>query len=220
MAIFNKKVLVLNRHFAPINTITLDRAINRMNSSKNPYSAICIEYGEDEIGNPDKGQVLDFRAMPWEEWVKLSPRKHDEYSLRTSSLNIRAPQVIITHNFNKTTFSGKLKPTNDNLFEVYGGKDYWTGKQLTRGQISKDHVISKDEWRRLELPGSYDQWSNLALTEKRINFLKGNMNPKDFEKKFGYSPQYKLHKQAPEKVRRLNILRDIMPIDWEMFIFS
>lgn len=215
--ILSQKVLVLNRNFTAINIITLERAVNRMNSARSPYDAIKIEYKIDENGNPDYEKVTEFRAIPWGEWTKLAPRPYDDFSMKTPNMELRIPQTIIAHSYSKPPKAHKLKPTNENLLKVYGGIDYWSGKILTKNSTSKDHVISQHHHRQNNTNHLKDGWDNLAPTHKKINELKGSMSPEEFMEKYPeYKPHYELRKTAPEKVRDL-LIYNAVPKDWRLF---
>jgi len=219
--ILNHKVLKLNKNWQALDVTTLEDAVNRLNSSKNPYSVIKIEYGKDQNGNYDFDNPLEFTPLFWNDWIKLAPRPFDEVSVRTSSMEIRIPTVIITHTFSRPPKPHKLKPTNTNLMEIYEGRDYWTGKILPKSRVSKDHLITQEYCRTNGLYNIKDTWGNLALTDRDINAKRGNMTVEEFTRKYPeYKPHYELRKTPPEKIKEITLAREAMCPDFRHFLFK
>jgi hypothetical protein len=210
----NQQVLVLNAAWQAIGTTPLCTALSDMNSSKSPKLAIKIEYFKDEEGNYHLDKPTEIIPLGWDEWITLSPREFDVDVVRTPRLEIRVPTVVITKTYSlmpKKTF----KPTSRNVYNMYNGICYWSGEKLSFHDASIEHIISKDEWKKKNLPGSPNTWKNLAPAKKKINHLKDNMNPKDFEKKYGYKPQYKL--KEPKEVPASILIKALQP-DWSIFV--
>lgn len=210
----NQPVLVLNAGWMPIGTTQLFTALSDMNSSKSPKLALKIEYFKDEEGSYHLDKPTEILPLYWDEWITLSPREIDMESVRTPNLEIRVPTVVITKSFDKMP-KKTFKPTKRNLYAQYGGICYWTGKKMSLNEMNREHVISRDEWRKRGLPGSPDNWKNLAPTDPKINHLKGNMSPKEFQKKYGYKPQYEL--KEPKEVPASILIQALQP-DWSIFV--
>lgn len=211
--ISKKSVLVLNANWQAINVVSIETALGDMNSRQNPKVALKIEYAK--VNNEwDFSAQTEITPLNFDEWTAISPRDFDTESIRTSNLVLRVPTVIITKSFNKVpkkTFS----PTLKNLFERYGGKCYWTGKDLSLKGSNIEHVISKDEWKKKGKQGSPNSWSNLAPSDPAVNSLKGNMSPEEFTAKHGYKPQYKL--SEPKPVPASVLIKEMYP-DWAPFL--
>lgn len=210
----NQPVLILNSSWLPIGTAPLHKVLADMNSFKSPKMSLKIEYFKDESGNYHLDKPTEIIPLKWEEWVSLSPRELDAESVRTPNLEIRVPTVAITKSYNKMP-KKTFKPTKKNLFNQYDGICYWTGKKLSYSEMTIEHIVSKDEWFKSKRDGSPNNWNNLAPADPKVNHLKANMCPKEFERKFGYTPQYKL--KEPKPVPTTVLLQALKP-DWAIFV--
>lgn len=208
MNILNRKVLVLNAAWLPTGTKTVKKVLEDMNSSRKPHKALKIEYALDQHGQPDFSKPVEVIPLAWAEWITLNPRPHDEHVIRTPKLEIRVPTVaIVGSDYNKLPVK-TFRPTKKNIYERYGGKDYWTGEQLSYKDCTLDHVHARSK-------GGYNSWDNLAPTSGKINRLKADMPAEEFTKKYGYKPQYRLHEPPPVTAQVL--IAEICP-DWSMFL--
>jgi 5-methylcytosine-specific restriction endonuclease McrA len=209
----HQPVLLLNAAWQPLGTVPLFKALADMNSIRSPKLALKIEYFKDEKGAYHLDQPTEIIPLRWDEWITLSPREFDEESVRTPNMEIRVPTVVITKTYNKIP-KKMFRPTKRNLYEKYKGVCYWTGEKLSFSEMTIEHVVSKDEWRQKSLDGSPNTWKNLAPAHPKVNHLKGNMSPEEFQKKHGYKPQYKL--EEPKPIPASILIRAIKP-DWAIF---
>lgn len=209
----HEPVLVLNAAWLPIGTTPLYKALADMSSSRSPKLALKIEYYEED-GNYFFDKPTEILPLKWEEWITLSPRPYDAFPIRTPKLEVRAPTIVISKSYDKIP-KKIFRPTKRNLYNQYNGVCYWTGKKLSYHEMTIEHIVSKDEWSRSGKEGSPNNWKNLAPAHPKINHLKANMNPAEFQKKHGYKPQYPL--KEPKSVPASVLIQAIKP-DWAIFV--
>lgn len=151
----NHHVLVLNRSWVVIGTTTVKDAIVLM--SRGSARGICTE---------------SFVMYEWEEWVseEVNLPKVDFY-IRTPSLQVPAPQVIILTNFNDVSkshvkFSSKALYKRDNYTCQY------CRKKFKAEDLSIDHVLPRSR----KGPTS---WENCVTSCFKCNNKKSNKTPKE-----------------------------------------
>jgi hypothetical protein len=206
MSVLNKQVLVLNAGWFATDTCTVAKAIGDMYiGTKKPIKVEYLKIGE----NYDFDKPTEIMPLDWNSWEQLSPREFDLGSIRTSKMELRVPTVVITPNY-KANKKRTYKLNNNSLYEHYNGIDYWTGEIISRNQASKDHVKPSSK-------NGETSWHNIALTSKKINYLKGSMEPEEFMKKFGYKPHYKL--TEPKPVDAQSLIK-VLEKDWNLFLLK
>jgi hypothetical protein len=200
-----KVVLVLSAIlWQPIGYISIRKAIKAMYSDDvDAVQALDLTYPLNAEG------YLDFKSCPTtnivgiNEWVKLPLRDFD-IPIHTAKSVIRAPIVVITHNCKKMVFK-QLKPTRRNLWEFYGRKCIWTGKEISYNECTKEHMITRSS-------GGDESWLNLAPASKHLNHERGNL-PLD---KWKYKPQYSL--KEPKRLPISSFIRTAIRPEWEYFL--
>ena len=206
MSALHKHCLTLNAGWFATGTCLVSKAIGDMFiGTKKP---VKIEYYKDG-DTYDFDKPTEIMPLDWDSWTQLAPREFDEYSIRTSKMEIRVPTVVITPNY-KQNKKRTFKLNNNTLYEHYKGVDYWTGEVISRKNSSKDHVKPSSK-------KGDTSWHNIALTSKKINYLKGDMDPEEFMKKYGYKPHYELKEPAPIDAQSLI---KILERDWSLFILK
>lgn len=157
-------VLELNKHWQRTKWRTVRDAIKTLcPEERENANALAIPIGPNGIeGHP----------IPWDEWVKLPVRDCD-LAISTGRGAIRVPLAIIASNYGDMPTRAPVL-SKDGIFERDGHTDQYSGEKLTKAELSVDHVIPKDVWRRRGLKGSPDRWDNLVTCKKRRNFDKGN----------------------------------------------
>ncbi len=202
------KVLCLNAAWLPIGTCTVKKALEDMNSIRSPKKALKIEYAKDENGQYDFSKPTEIIPLDWDNWVQLTPREFDADSIRTPAMQLRVPTVIICTKYNKLPVK-TFRPTKRNIYERYGGKDYWTGEDLSYKDCTLDHVKPRSK-------GGGNSWENLAPTSGRVNRMKADMNPEDFAAKTGHKPHFKL--SEPKAVPASFIIKSFINPDCQIFL--
>lgn len=143
--------LVLNRSWAVIHTTTVKRALTL---TINRVAKIIA---------PDTFEAHDF-----ESWSQLSVR-HDEPAVRTVSLQIKVPEVIVLSSYD--SMPRKEVPfTRRNLYKRDAFTCQYCGKRMAAEDLSIDHVEPKSR-------GGKTSWTNCVLACIRCNVRKSNRTP-------------------------------------------
>lgn len=199
-----KHVLVLNKSWMPIATCSVKKALEDMNSSKYPKKALKIEYLKDK-GKPNFSNPTEIIPLAWKEWSTLSPREHDQDSIRTVSLELRIPTVIIVgSNYNQMPIK-TFRPNKRNLYEQYGGRCIWTGDVIPYKKATVEHIHPKSK-------GGDNSWKNLAIASAEKNREKADKTLEEY----GVTPKYKLI--DPKPVPAHVLIKSILHPDWNIFL--
>ena len=143
--------LVLNRSWAVVHTTTVKRALT-----------LAINRVANIIA-PDTFEVHDF-----ESWAQLSVPQ-DEPMVRTVSLQIRVPEVIVLSSYD--SIPRKEVPfTRRNLYKRDAFTCQYCGKRMPGEDLSIDHVVPRSR-------GGGTSWTNCVLACLRCNVRKGNRTP-------------------------------------------
>jgi 5-methylcytosine-specific restriction endonuclease McrA len=210
--------LNVNSNWRPLGYMMVRSAFTALNGGADtfgvtgqpPARAFIIDYGKDEEGFYDFDQLIECRPIDWSEWIKQPIRGHDSV-VHTSKLEIRVPTVIMSVNMNEDPVIKKGRPTNRDILIRDGYVCQYTNKKYPPSQLTVDHVISKDEWRRRGLPGSPDTWENMVACYKPLNHEKSNKTLAEMGLKLIRKPK------APPAVRLSELIREIRHQDWKHF---
>jgi 5-methylcytosine-specific restriction endonuclease McrA len=127
-----------------------------------------MEFPVDADGSVDWDNPTNTSPVSWEEWVKLPVREYD-LAIRTASMTIRAPRVIVQTNYGKMPVV-QPRPTKDAIRKRDGGVCQYTGKPLTNREGNVDHVIPRAQ-------GGKNTFENMVWSCKEINSLKADKTP-------------------------------------------
>ena len=155
--ILNKAtVLVLNRNWQAINVRTPADAFCQM--AINAATGLDIE-GEDCM-----------RPVPWNEWLKLPVRPHDN-AVGTPRGLVRAPTVIVCVNYARVP-QKRPNLSARTIRERDGHLCQYTGRVLRVEEGNIDHVVPRSR-------GGKTTWENCVFASKEINTKKGNRLPQE-----------------------------------------
>jgi 5-methylcytosine-specific restriction endonuclease McrA len=149
-------VLVLNRCWQAINI-------------KSPAEAISMMYDDSATGLDIRGED-NMVPLKWEDWVSLPYDENSSY-IKTVSLQIKIPKIIVLSNFDRVPFK-RPKFTTKNLWIRDGGICQYTGKKLTPNNGNIDHIIPKSK-------GGKSIWTNCVLAHKEVNAKKADRTPEE-----------------------------------------
>lgn len=198
------KVLVLNRGWQPIGTCTVKKALEDMHSLKSPKLAFKIEYSKNENNEYDFNSPIEMIPLKWDLWEQLSPRDFDTDVIRTPSMVIRTPTVIICPSYDKMPLK-TFRATKKNIYEKYNGICAYTGKKLSYKEATLDHILPKSR-------GGKNDWNNMVISDGEINRKKSNKTPEEAGLKLLYKTQ------QPKPVPASLIIRSIISPDWAYFL--
>lgn len=175
----NYKILVLNKHYFPIAVEGVQRTFGNIFSGS--VVPLDIMYEEDEQGCVDVNNIEYFNTITEvEDWLTLPIRSYDDY-IHTTHGPVRVPTVVICTNYDKIVFHKIQFPTKQNIFKRDNFTCVYTGKRLTKDELSVDHIVPRSK-------GGTDSWENLVCCDKLINSKKGSKTLKEAGLKLRYRP--------------------------------
>lgn len=154
LAIHNKNVLVLNRHWLPVSVVTPADAFCHMVAGT--ADGLCI--------SPDS-----MRSLAWRDWRELPAG--DSASIGTKDGPVRVPTVIVLTRYGglpmrRPGFGFRA------LWERDGGRCQYSGRKLAIHEADIDHVMPRSR-------GGRDSWENCVISDRMINRRKGARTPNE-----------------------------------------
>jgi len=207
-------VLTVNRNWLILGTTTIKNAIKSLFSSPDgdnmAAKGFIIDYEQldDNIWDFEKPVVV--RPAELEEWLQLNIRPFDSY-ISTSRQRIRIPNVIMAQHCDKTHLR-KISLTSKAIMERDNFTCQYSGQKLKRQDLNIDHIISRDEWKKRNLPGSPDSWTNMVTARKDLNSLKSNKSLEESGLQLIRKPK------EPLPVPASALIREIRSKDWQIFL--
>lgn len=137
------QVLVLNKGWVPVGTISVQRAI-------------IMLFSEYEDGQP-RAKIIDpasYSMFTWADWAKLRPRATDEV-IRSANIAFRCPEVILLTKYEKipkprTHFSRR------SLYKRDGYRCQYCFCRPGSEELTIDHVLPRSK-------GGLTTWENCVL---------------------------------------------------------
>ena len=153
----NEPVLVLNRLWQAVNVCTVRRAL-------------CLLFqGHAQVVLGD--QDGEFQSFSFDQWADFSEREPHDDQLRTVSMKIRVPRVIVLSLFDKLPRKD-VKFTRHNIFERDKNTCQYCGKVFDRRDLNLDHVVPRDR-------GGPTSWENIVCSCIPCNTRKANRTPQE-----------------------------------------
>jgi len=149
-------VLVLNRNWQAINTVTPAEVFGQMATD----NATGLD-----VHGPDW-----MVPMKWNDWLKL-PIRDQDFSIGTANGKIRVPTVVVLSRYNQVPVK-RPKFSLQTLWRRDNGECQYTGRSLTPGEGNIDHVIPRSK-------GGDTTWENCVLACRRINQRKADKTPEE-----------------------------------------
>ena len=183
-------ILVLNRNYVPINTISWQRAFALMCKE----SAVALDE--------------DLNRYDFNDWFQLSQLKQTgawKY-VNTTSHRIAVPEIILLLVCEKYV-RPVVRFNRRNLYFSYGNKCCFCGKHFPTKELTLDHVIPRSR-------GGKTEWDNIVLSCYSCNTKKGDRTPQEAKISMQYQPF------KPERNFMFYHLRDklSMKISWQKFV--
>lgn len=173
------KILVLNKFYFPIGVEGVERTFGNIFSGS--VIPLDISYEVDIYGETDFSSIEYFTAVKTvEEWLSLPIRSYDEY-IQTSRGPVRIPQVVICSTFDKIIYNKVQFPTKQNIYKRDNFTCVYTGRKLSKEELSVDHVVPKSK-------GGKNTWENLVTCSRLLNSQKSNKTVEEAGLKLRYKP--------------------------------
>ncbi|HRY29430.1 MAG TPA: HNH endonuclease [Elusimicrobiota bacterium] len=184
-------VLVLNRQFYAIHVASWRRALTLL------YL--------------DHANVVDeeYRTYSFADWREMSRtlRQHPAGFVTTPSFRIAVPEVIALKIYDRLPVS-EVKFTRRNIYEHYGYRCCYCGKELPTDMLNLDHVVPRSR-------GGATDWSNIVTSCIPCNLKKADRLPKEAGLKLLLPPTRPKWKGSASLVFRANFR---VRQSWQKFI--
>lgn len=158
----NFQVLVLNKSFCVIGTISFKKAI-------------VLLYN-------DKAKVLEtdtYRVYDWYEWAKMA---FDKYAkIKTPQKSICVPEIVVLKSYDKVRVK-RIKPNKKNIYKRDAGLCQYCGIFLSFKDSTIDHINAKSK------NGKFT-WDNCVLSCVKCNLRKSNYDLKEIGMKLIRTPE-------------------------------
>ncbi len=161
--IHQKSVLVLNRHWLPVDTISIADAFCHMVASS--AEGLCIS---DE----------SMQAIGWTDWRKLPCDGYE--TVGTKGGPVRVPTVVVLTRYHGVPMS---RPSFGfrALWDRDGGRCQYSGRKLAAEEADIDHIVPRSR-------GGRDSWDNCVISDRAINRRKGARTPEEAQLKLIRKP--------------------------------
>jgi 5-methylcytosine-specific restriction endonuclease McrA len=153
-----QQVLVLNRLWQAVNVCSVKRALTLLFQG---HAQVVFEDGDGS-----------FQTYSFNEWRDFSSQQlHADESIRTVSLRLRIPRVIMLLLFDRQPRK-EVKFTRHNIFERDRNTCQYCGQVFDRTDLNLDHVIPRDR-------GGPTSWENIVCSCIACNTRKANRSPQE-----------------------------------------
>lgn len=190
-ATLRSPVLVLNKSWAPVNTVTLE-------------DAIVTLFKTEKNGEP-KARIVEYpsyQTFTWQDWANLKTSVDDKV-IRSQNLVFRVPEIIVLSRYNKLP-TPKCHFSRRNLYKRDNYACQYCSKKLPSSELTIDHVMPTSR-------GGHSTWENCVLACVSCNSKKANRTPEEAHMKLLRKP-----KRPRVPLFRVDHLKKIE--SWEAFL--
>jgi 5-methylcytosine-specific restriction endonuclease McrA len=192
-------ILKLNANFQPIGTSNWKETMTNIVSGA--VYPVDVSYYQNKHGEADLDKVEALNVIKtFEEWFDLPVRPYDDF-INAPNRVVRIPPVVVCGKYDKIYHKKVIFPTKNNIWKRDNYTCAYTGKKLTRDELSVDHIIPKSR-------GGGNTWTNLITCEKATNVLKADRTPKEAGMRLLFKPH------RPENGMIFDSIRE----EWYMFL--
>jgi 5-methylcytosine-specific restriction endonuclease McrA len=173
------KVLILNKFYFPIAVEGIEKTFGNIFSGSVIPLDITYEITDDNIINQE---VIEYfiPISSTKEWLSLPIRPYDNY-VQTVRGPIRIPSVVICARYDRIVYNRVSFPTKQNILKRDNFTCVYTGKKLSKEELSVDHIVPKSR-------GGTDTWENMVCCDRLLNSKKASYTPEQVGLKLKYKP--------------------------------
>ncbi len=154
----NQQVLVLNRLWQAVNVCSVRRALS-----------LLFEGQAQVVFGDNSGDFRTFSFTQWRDFSASNPHDDHRETVRTVSLRLRVPRVILLMVFDRLP-KKEVKFTRHNIFERDRNTCQYCNRTLERRDLNLDHVVPRDR-------GGPTTWENIVCSCIPCNTRKANRTP-------------------------------------------
>lgn len=168
----NTPILVLNKHYFPVDVGDVRDVIgNIWSGSMHPLD---IYYDEDDHGCIDEENISYWNVIRGpEDWMELPIRPYDDY-IQTAKGPVRLPTVVTCANYEGIHYKKVMFPTKHNIHKRDNYTCGYTGKKLTKDELSIDHIFPK-----VRCSYNPNTWENQICCHRELNTWKADRLPEE-----------------------------------------
>ena len=163
----DQPVLVLNRLWQAVNTCSARRAFT-----------LLYQGHAQVVSADDQNNFLTHDFHGWRDFSRINPESD---MVRTISLNIRIPRIIVLLIFERLP-KKEVKFTRHNVFERDKNTCQYCDKIFERVDLNLDHVLPRDR-------GGQTTWENIVCSCIPCNTRKGNRLPHEARMRLARKPK-------------------------------
>jgi len=152
----HNRVLVLNRLWQAVNLCSVSRAVALLYTG---YAQVVYEDGG------------VFNTFSFNEWCDFSTGHTGDDVVRTISLRIRVPRIILLRFFDRLPHKD-IKFTRHNVFERDKNTCQYCGHKFERKDLNIDHIVPRQR-------GGHTTWTNVVCSCVDCNRRKANRSPEE-----------------------------------------
>lgn len=154
-ASLQKRVLVLNKSWVAVGSVSLKRAITLVFST----------YKDGESKAKIVDPVNDFQLFTWKDWSQFVPRDGED-SISGTNLVFRVPEIIVLGRYNKLP-NRKVYFNRRNLYRRDNFTCQYCERKLDSSELTIDHIIPRSR-------GGESNWDNCVIACNKCNEKKGS----------------------------------------------
>lgn len=164
MSVLNNHVLTLNRSWTVIGTTSVREAV------------MLLMRGSAKVLAPET-----FLTYNWEDWLEESSQMTEiKTFIKTPSLNIAAPQIILLSNYDDI-YRTTVKFSSLEVFKRDGFICAYCNQKKRREDLSIDHIIPQSK-------KGPTNWLNCVTSCTKCNNFKGNRSLQESGLKLHFNP--------------------------------
>jgi 5-methylcytosine-specific restriction endonuclease McrA len=204
-----RKVLVLNKLWNPVQIISLKKAIKSLFCEPGETEPKARIIGDNEW-NQHRVDLDHFQTFSWEDWTALKP-SDDELVIHGINRVFKIPEVILLSDYDKVPNYG-MKFNRRQIFRRDNYQCQYCGCRPGSEELTIDHVTPKSV-------GGAGDWNNCVLACVACNSKKANRTPEQAKMPLqGWKPVGKRRGPYKPKYDLIKSDKIVFPTSWKRFI--
>lgn len=140
----------------------------------NPCLMLNVDYQPNSIISWKRAVTLLFQNLHSPEMGAIAIENYQGRFIRSAGgENFELPAVIQSVKYIKA--KKRVPFSRKNVFLRDEMKCQYCLKRFRRGELTFDHIISRDRWKKLNLPGTPTYWENIVSACYKCNTIKANL---------------------------------------------
>ena len=161
----DRRVLVLNRHWQPVNIVGMRRAVALIFTGQ---AAMILRDGTGPA------------TLGLESWIEHSRRKPPARGLAAGTLTLHAPEVLLLSEYERAP-RHEVRFSRHNVFRRDECRCQYCGGRFDEAELNLDHVVPRDR-------GGRTVWENIVTACLRCNARKADRLPHQAGMKLAHAP--------------------------------